>query len=72
MGIASINMEMETTLAVVGDGAPKVIPHGIGTIPSTVLFTPLAAGTDAFVSAKTAADITVQGAAGTFDVHIIK
>ncbi len=72
MGIASVNMEMETTPAVVGDTNPKVIKHGFGTVPATVLFTPLAAGTDAFVSAKTAVDVTVQGAAGTFDVHVVK
>ena len=72
MGIASVNMEMETTDGVLGDGSPQVVPHGFGTIPSTVLFTPEAAGTDAFVVSKSATSVTVQGAANTFKVHVIK
>jgi len=72
MGIAKRNMEMETTDAVVGDGATKDVPHNFGTIPSLVLFTPEAAGTDAFLVSVDSAKAVVQGAAGTFKVHIIK
>lgn len=72
MGIANRNLEIETTQAVVGDGAPKNIPHFFGTIPSLVLFTPLAPGVDAHLVSKDENEVVVQGAAGTFDVQIIK
>lgn len=72
MGIAIRNMEAEQFLAVVGDGAPKVLTHSLGREPEFVLLTPRAATAVPFLSAKTDTTVTVQGAAATFDVLVIK
>lgn len=72
MGIATRNLEQESTSAVVGDGTEKTITHSLNTIPSFVHLTARSFGVDPVLVSVSRTNVIVKGALGTFDVMIMR